>query len=120
MGVGATFLTSESFDKPELINVLKDSIVKISPNDKIILETIISNFEKDDFSLITPQQIHFLKKKGIRTSLFIEPKIQDIKKTKELGAGCVELHTGKLCNLFNLNKNFTIQELVNLSNLNIK
>ena len=62
MGVGATFLTSESFDKPELINVLKDSIVKISPNDKIILETIISNFEKDDFSLITPQQIHFLKK----------------------------------------------------------
>ena len=50
MGVGATFLTSESFDKPELINVLKDSIVKISPNDKIILETIISNFEKDDFN----------------------------------------------------------------------
>ena len=49
MGVGATFLTSESFDKPELINVLKDLIVKISPNDKIILETIISNFEKDDF-----------------------------------------------------------------------
>ena len=64
MGVGATFLTSESFDKPELINVLKDSIVNISPNDKIILETIISNFEKDDFSLITPQQIHFLKKKS--------------------------------------------------------
>ena len=62
MGVGATFLTSESFDKPELINVLKDSIVKISPNNKIILETVISNFEKDDFSLITPQQIHFLKK----------------------------------------------------------
>ena len=51
--------------------------------------------------------IHFLKKKEIRTSLFIEPKIQDIKKTKELGADCVELHTGKLCNLFNLNKDFS-------------
>ena len=52
-------------------------------------------------------KIHFLKKKGIRTSLFIEPKIKDIKKTKVLGADCVELHTGKLCNLFNLNKDFS-------------
>jgi len=51
--------------------------------------------------------IHFLTKKGIRTSLFIEPKIQDIKKAKLLGANCVELHTGKFCNLFNLNKNFS-------------
>ena len=50
--------------------------------------------------------IYFLKKKGIRTSLFIEPNIQDIKKTKKLGADCIELHTGKFCNLFNLNKNF--------------
>ena len=50
--------------------------------------------------------IHFLTKKGIRTSLFIEPKIQDIKKTKKLEADCIELHTGKFCNLFNLNKNF--------------
>ena len=51
--------------------------------------------------------IYFLKKKGIRTSLFVEPKIRDIKKTKELGADCVELHTGKFCNLFNLNKDFS-------------
>ena len=51
--------------------------------------------------------IHFLTKKGIRTSLFIEPKIQNIKKAKLLGANCVELHTGKFCNLFNLNKNFS-------------
>ena len=73
MGVGATFLTSESFDKPEFINVLKDSIVNISPYDKIILETIISNFEKDDFSLIAPQQIHFLIKnpKSIWTEYII-------------------------------------------------
>ena len=51
--------------------------------------------------------IHFLTKKGIRTSLFIEPKIQDIKKAKLLGANCVEIHTGKFCNLFNLNKSFS-------------
>ena len=62
MGVGATFLTSGSFDKPELINVLKDSVTKISAADKIILEKVLSDFEKDDFSLITPQQVHFLNK----------------------------------------------------------
>ena len=62
MGVGATFLTSGSFDRSELINILKDSVTKISAADKIILEKILSDFEKDDFSLITPQQIHFLKK----------------------------------------------------------
>ena len=59
----------------------------------------------NDYSKIK-KIIYFLKKEGIRTSLFIEPKIQDIKKTKKLGADCIELHTGKFCNLFNLNKNF--------------
>jgi pyridoxine 5-phosphate synthase len=51
--------------------------------------------------------IHSLKNKGIRTSLFIKPKISDIKKSKELGADCIELHTGKFCNLFNLNKDYS-------------
>ena len=42
-----------------------------------------------------------LKKNNIRVSLFIEPKIFDIKLSKILGANCVELHTGKFCNLIN-------------------
>ena len=62
MGVGATFLTSKSFDKSQLIDILKNSVDKIPRNDKIFLEKIISNFEKDDFSLVTPQQMHFLEK----------------------------------------------------------
>ncbi len=45
------------------------------------------------------------KEKKIRTSLFIEPKISDIKIAKEIKADCVEIHTGKICNLFNKNKN---------------
>ena len=45
-----------------------------------------------------------LKKKNIRVSLFVEPKIQDIKISKELGAKCVELHTGNFCNMFNKKK----------------
>ena len=57
--------------------------------------------------------ILFLTKKGISTSLFIEPKIKDIKKAKSLGATCVELHTGKFCNLFNLNK-FFLKEFIKI------
>ena len=62
MGVGATFLTSKSFDKPQLIDILKNSIDKVPTNDKIFLEKIITNFENDDFSLVTPQQMYFLEK----------------------------------------------------------
>lgn len=36
-----------------------------------------------------------LKKKKILVSLFIEPKEEDVKLAKELGADAVELHTGK-------------------------
>ena len=39
-----------------------------------------------------------LNKKNIRTSLFINPKISDIKHAKNLGAKCIELHTGKISN----------------------
>ena len=39
-------------------------------------------------------------------SLFIEPRISDLKKSKNLKADCVELHTGKFCNLVNKNKNY--------------
>jgi len=59
--------------------------------------------------------IYYLKKKRIRTSLFIEPKIRDIKKTKELGADCIELHTGRFCNLFNSNKKF-LNEFIRIKN----
>ena len=45
------------------------------------------------------------KKKKIRVSLFIEPKISNIKLSKKLGANCIELHTGSYCNAFNNKKN---------------
>ena len=46
-----------------------------------------------------------LKKNKIRVSLFVEPKISDIKLSHYLGSSCVELHTGNFCNLFNKRKN---------------
>ena len=36
--------------------------------------------------------------------MFIEPKIKDIKTSKKLGVDCIELHTGKICNLINKKK----------------
>ena len=49
--------------------------------------------------------INNLKKNKIRVSLFIEPKIFDIKLSKKIGANCVELHTGKFCNSLLKNRN---------------
>ncbi len=51
-----------------------------------------------------------LKKNKSRVSLFIEPSVKDIHKAKSLGAECIEIHTGKLCNQINKGKNY-IQEL---------
>ena len=50
-----------------------------------------------------------LKNNKSRVSLFIEPNIKDIKKAKQLNADCIEIHTGKICNLINKNKSFTNQ-----------
>ncbi len=46
-----------------------------------------------------------LKKKNIRISLFIEPNIKDIKIAKNIKADCIEIHTGKICNLHNKKQN---------------
>ena len=45
-----------------------------------------------------------IKRNGSRVSLFIEPKIKDIKISKELNVDCIEFHTGKICNLINRKK----------------
>tara|TARA_B100001063_G_scaffold238980_1_gene261870 strand:- start:4402 stop:5127 length:726 start_codon:yes stop_codon:yes gene_type:complete len=50
-----------------------------------------------------------LKKNKSRVSLFIEPNIKDIKKAKILNVDCVEIHTGKLCNLINKKKNYKFE-----------
>ena len=46
------------------------------------------------------------KRNKIRTSLFINPSISDVKISKELNVDCVEIHTGKFSNLIKLNKDY--------------
>ena len=55
-----------------------------------------------------------LKKNNSRVSLFIEPKIKDVKISNNLGVDGIEFHTGKICNLINQNKSYKIE----LSKLN--
>ena len=52
------------------------------------------------------KMIKSLKKNKLRVSLFIEPSLKDIKKSKDLNADCVEIHTGKFCNLVNKKKKY--------------
>jgi len=58
--------------------------------------------------------VNELKKRKIRVSLFVEPQVSDIRLSKILGANCVELHTGKFCNLFHKNNR------INSSFMNLK
>ena len=43
--------------------------------------------------------IQIFKQAKIRTSLFVNPSIRDIKISNDLNADCVEIHTGRLSNL---------------------
>ena len=47
-----------------------------------------------------------LKDNKSRISLFIEPSLKDLIQAKKLNADCVEIHTGKLCNLINKKINY--------------
>ncbi len=48
--------------------------------------------------------IKLFKTKKIRTSLFINPSLKDILRSKDLGADCIEIHTGKIANLIKSKK----------------
>ena len=71
------------------------------------------NLKKNIF--LIKKIIEKLKNKKIRISLFIEPSIKDIIIAKSLNADCVEIHTGKICNLHNKNKNIN-KELKKIKN----
>ena len=69
------------------------------------------NFNKNFLKKV----INKLKKNKSRVSLFIEPSLKDIKLSKKINADCVEIHTGKFCNLVNENKVYT-NELKKIKN----
>ena len=99
--------------------------LEISINDKIVKNALTI---KPDYICLVPENrkevttegglnlvkykkklkniIEKFKKNKIRTSLFINPSIRDIKLSKELNADCVEIHTGRISNLVKSNKRY--------------
>ena len=53
--------------------------------------------------------IQIFKQAKIRTSLFVNPSIRDIKISNDLNADCVEIHTGRLSNLVKSKKDFNAE-----------
>ena len=53
--------------------------------------------------------IYSLNKAKIRTSLFIDPTLKNIKLSKQLNSNCIELHTGKLSRLIKQKKPFILE-----------
>ena len=53
--------------------------------------------------------IQIFKQAKIRTSLFVNPSIKDIKISNYLNADCVEIHTGRLSNLVKSKKDYNAE-----------
>ena len=62
--------------------------------------------------------IEILNQNMIRTSLFINPNLNDIKISKKIKCNCIELHTGKLSNLIKKKKSYR-EELLKIRNSTI-
>lgn len=113
----------------DLKNIAKSKIplnLEIAANDQMLK---IALRYKPNFICLVPEKrkeitteggINILKNLGkikkiikkinqnkIRTSLFINPNLNDIKLSKQVNSKCVELHTGKLSDLIKLKKNYS-------------
>ena len=95
--------------KPDFICIVPENRKEITTEgglnlkkNKLIIKKIISRF----------------RKKKIRTSLFINPSITDIKISKDLNIDCIEIHTGRLSNLVKSNRNYSseLKKIVKCSN----
>ena len=78
------------------------------------------NIKKNNKKISTV--IKKLNKNKIRTSLFINPNLKDIKLAKKIGSRCIEIHTGKISNKIKSKQNHmndleNIRKCAKLANL---
>tara|TARA_B100001063_G_C16675614_1_gene508889 strand:- start:31 stop:747 length:717 start_codon:yes stop_codon:yes gene_type:complete len=81
--------------KPDFICIVPENRKEITTEGGLNLEK-----NKDKIKSI----LKIFKNKKIRTSLFVNPSIKDIYISKDLGADCIEIHTGRFSNLVKTNK----------------
>ena len=93
---------------PKIVKIalkIKPSYICIVPeNRKEITTEGGLNLKKNKIKI--KNIISLFKKKNIRTSLFIDPNIEDIKISKEIKSDCIEIHTGRLANLIKSKKKY--------------
>ena len=96
--------------KPKFICIVPEKRKEITTEGGLNLK---KNFKK------LKKMIFKLNKRKIRTSLFINPNIQDIKLSHIIGTKCIELHTGKISKLVKSKKNYTfeLKKIINCCNL---
>ena len=105
-------------NKPNFICIVPEKRKEVTTEGGLNLLKNFNNIKKT---------IQKFKNKNIRTSLFIDPNIKDIKTAKELNVDCIELHTGKISDLVKSKKNYTHEykkikrccELANKINLEV-
>ena len=83
--------------KPNFICIVPENRKEITTEGGLNL-----NKNKDKIKSI----IKLFKNKKIRTSLFVNPSSKDILISRDLGADCVEIHTGRFSNLIKSKKKF--------------
>ena len=79
------------------INIKPDFICIVPENRKEITTEGGLNLNKNKKKI--QKIISKFKKKSIRTSLFVNPSMRDIRISKKINTDCIEIHTGKLANL---------------------
>ena len=110
-------LNLEIASTKEMLNIAlkqKPNFVCIVPEKRKELTTeggLNLNYKKNLLKKIINQ----LKINGSRVSLFIDPKVSDIKQAKKMNSDCIEIHTGKICNLINKKKPYK-KELEKIKN----
>ena len=93
------------------LNIKPNYICLVPENRKEITTEGGLNLKKN--KKIIKKIISKFKKKKIRTSLFINASIKDIKIAHELNVDCIEIHTGRLANLVKSKKEY-LHELNNI------
>ena len=108
---------------PKIVNIalrIKPNFICIVPeNRKEVTTEGGLNLKRNKNKL--KKIIKKFKKKKIRTSLFINPTIKDIRLSKEFNVDCVEIHTGKISNLIKSKKKYHSElERIKKSSINAK
>ena len=96
--------------KPNYICIVPENRKEITTEGGLNLKKNFNKLKKIIFKF---------KKAKIRTSLFINPSLKDIKLSKSLGVDCIEIHTGNLSNKIKLKQkhNKELQRIKNSSKL---